>query len=365
MFESKKATEALDRANAALSVAHLAMLNAIREVDRCDAWIDEGARDLTHWLSMRYDITTWKARRWIGAANAMPGLPLLARALASGRLGIDKVVELARFVTPADEGRWLSWAEGVSARTIRRRGDVVSRELHGDASQAMSDRRLVWWYTDEGRFAFEGEMPGAQGAVVADTLDRLAEAVPIMPGEEAMNHRDARRADALWALCSGHRASEHEPGRSCIVVHARLDELRNGGGGEVHCGPAVSAPTLERLACDARLELVIEDEAGDPIRVARGRRIPPPWLVRQIRHRDRGCRFPGCGSEAFTQVHHVRWWSRGGRTEAKNLILLCGFHHRLLHEAGWSIRLDPRGVPRWLRPDGTPHRSRAPAALPA
>lgn len=298
-----------------------------------------------------------------GERHAGPAAPCTSAGLGSPRDrqggGTRQVRHAGRRGPLAVVGRGGLCSDHPSARGRGESGAARGR-VSGDVRP-----RLVWWYTDEGRFAFEGEMPGAQGAVVADTLDRLAEAVPIMPGEEAMNHRDARRADALWALCSGHRASEHEPGRSCIVVHARLDELRNGGGGEVHCGPAVSAPTLERLACDARLELVIEDEAGDPIRVARGRRIPPPWLVRQIRHRDRGCRFPGCGSEAFTQVHHVRWWSRGGRTEAKNLILLCGFHHRLLHEAGWSIRLDPRGVPRWLRPDGTPHRSRAPAALPA
>lgn len=33
----------------------------------------------------------------------------------------------------------------------------------------------------------------------------------------------------------------------------------------------------------------------------------PPWMIRQVRYRDRGCRFPGCGTNAFTQAHHIEW----------------------------------------------------------
>jgi predicted restriction endonuclease len=46
-------------------------------------------------------------------------------------------------------------------------------------------------------------------------------------------------------------------------------------------------------------------------------------MVRQIRYRDRGCRFPGCGTAAFTQAHHIRWWRHGGRTDLDNLLLIC------------------------------------------
>ena len=30
-------------------------------------------------------------------------------------------------------------------------------------------------------------------------------------------------------------------------------------------------------------------------------------------------------------------WSHGGPTDLDNLILLCGFHHRFVHEHGWHI----------------------------
>ena len=68
-----------------------------------ELWREDGARDLAHWMSMRYGISEWKARRWVAAAHALERLPRLAEALACGRLGMDKVVELARFATPDDE----------------------------------------------------------------------------------------------------------------------------------------------------------------------------------------------------------------------------------------------------------------------
>jgi hypothetical protein len=51
------------------------------------------------------------------------------------------------------------------------------------------------------------------------------------------------------------------------------------------------------------------------------------------------------------------WWRHGGRTELGNLVLICSFHHRLVHELGWRIRRKPGGEVGWFRPDGTPHRA--------
>jgi hypothetical protein len=64
------------------------------EIDRAGSWRDDGARDMAHWVQMRYGISAWKAHRWVEAASALETLPETARALEVGRLGLDKVVEL-------------------------------------------------------------------------------------------------------------------------------------------------------------------------------------------------------------------------------------------------------------------------------
>jgi hypothetical protein len=80
-------------------------------------------------------------------------------------------------------------------------------------------------------------------------------------------------------------------------------------------------------------------------------------MVRQLRYRDSGCRFPGCGARRFTQAHHIVWWGDGGPTGLDNLLLVCFFHHKLVHEHGWSLRRDAGGDVAWLRPDGSTHRA--------
>ncbi|MGZ4126080.1 MAG: HNH endonuclease signature motif containing protein [Actinomycetota bacterium] len=61
---------------------------------------------------------------------------------------------------------------------------------------------------------------------------------------------------------------------------------------------------------------------------------------------------PGCGTRAFTHAHHIVWWERGGRTDLDNLVLLCSFHHRLVHEYGWTLARQRDGTVEWFRPDG-------------
>ena len=38
----------------------------------------------------------------------------------------------------------------------------------------------------------------------------------------------------------------------------------------------------------------------------------------------------------------MRHWAEGGETKLENLVLLCRFHHRLVHEEGYTVHF-PRG----------------------
>jgi len=188
-----------------------------------------------------------------------------------------------------------------------------------------------------------------------------------MPGEEKDLHVEARRADALVALCSARIASDPDPDRATVIIHARLDGPVEGSGAgtvqgeltdcEIEGGPAIHPEVTRRLLCTARVQVVVEDPSGQPVGLGRMRRDPPEWMLRQLRYRDRECTFPGCGLRRYTQAHHVRWWDQGGRTDLDNLVLICSFHHTLVHEYGWSLIRDRDGTVRWFYPDGTPYRA--------
>ena len=83
---------------------------------------------------------------------------------------------------------------------------------------------------------------------------------------------------------------------------------------------------------------------------ARTRTIPPA-LRRVLHHRDRGCRFPGCG-RPFGQGHHIPHWAHGGPTTLSNLALLCRRHHRAVHEEGYQVERLADGELGFRRPDG-------------
>jgi uncharacterized protein DUF222/HNH endonuclease len=351
--------ERADTLHQRVSQAQRDLFIVIAEIDRRELWRDSGARDMAHWLWMRYGLSDWKARRWISAAHALEGLPRIAEAFASGDLGIDKVVELTRFATPQTEAGLVSWAQGVSSGRIRHQGDLAQRQPLQDAQDGDKSRSVSWWYFDEGRrFGLEAELPAAQGAVVARALERLADRLPVLPEEEDPYYIHARRADALVALASNRIAQDADPDRATVVVHAQLDGLVEGAGGcELEGGPVIHPETVRRLLCHGRVQTVIEDAAGQPLGVGRMSREPSVWMMRQIRYRDHGCTFPGCGSRLFAQAHHIVWWEHGGRTDLDNLVLVCTFHHKLVHEHGWRLHRDEDGTVRWFRPDGTGYRA--------
>jgi hypothetical protein len=179
---------------------------------------------------------------------------------------------------------------------------------------------------------------------------------------------DQRRADALGLLVEramvtiGRGAGRAE--RYLVVVH--VDEATLSSGGQpgrpsLEDGTRVSAETSRRMACDATAVRATGDDS--PVVTARTRTVPPR-MRRALEIRDRGCRFPGCGSR-FTDAHHVRHWADGGPTRLENLVLLCRAHHRLLHDGGFRLEPDPRrpGRPNFYSPRGfripdTPPRMR-------
>jgi hypothetical protein len=304
---------------------------------------------MAHFVSMRYGVSWWKADRWIKAAVALERLPAISEALCSGELSIDKVVELTRFATRETEARLIRWAIVVSTAAVRRRADLEVRRESEEVQEAERVRSCEWWYVED-RFGLQADLPAADGAVVAKALERLSEQIPAMPGEEDPYYAAARRADALVALCSAKIADDPDPDRATVVVHVRVGDPMLDGGAEVENGPVIHPETARRLLCESRVQAVVEDGAGDLLGLGRVSREPSAWMTRQLRYRDGGCVFPGCGPRRFVVAHHLQWWRHGGRTDLSNLVVLCLFHHKLVHEHGWAVEREEDGVARWSGP---------------
>jgi hypothetical protein len=126
-----------------------------------------------------------------------------------------------------------------------------------------------------------------------------------------------------------------------VVIHLDKDLGAPDGGltASLDDGTHVSAETLRRVACDGGLVAAVVDERVGVLDVGRRTRAIPTAMKRALWLRDQGCRFPGCGNRRFLHGHHVEHWLQGGRTSLDNLLLLCSFHHRLVHEGGFTVAL--------------------------
>ena len=106
---------------------------------------------------------------------------------------------------------------------------------------------------------------------------------------------------------------------------------------------AAPEPGMFVLSLSNRRAAEALGDGGSVLDVGRRRRTVDWRLRKALEVRDGGCRFPGCGSR-YTQAHHAIPWAEGGETALDNLILVCHFHHRTVHERGWRVKMDPSQV---------------------
>jgi len=123
-------------------------------------------------------------------------------------------------------------------------------------------------------------------------------------------------------------------------------------------GP-IAPETAQRQACEATVSWLL-GQAELETETSHEHRTIPPATRRALVARDQDCVFRGCHRPSnWCDGHHVKWWTWGGETKLENLALVCGRHHRMLHEEGWTIE---RSGGRWVtKPPGqrVPAQSRS------
>jgi hypothetical protein len=350
----------------ALAAAHGRLLGLIAQANRDKRWAKDGAASPAGWLVAQLGISQQSAASWSQVADRLEDLPAISSALERGEVSFDQAQALSRFATSEDDTDLAASTPEMSVAQLRRQGRRTETIDIADVRHAHDQRRLKWWWNEPERmFHFSGRVPDHEGVVVAKALHRIALYTPPDPETGCFEDYEARCAEALVQMASQSLGEDADPDRSCVVVHVDASRLGTDDAvGQVVDGPAVSIATVKRWACDGRVEIVAENGAGLATGVGRATRRIPAWLGRQLQERDGGCRFPGCERTRWVHGHHLVHWSQGGPTDLENLAMLCGYHHRLVHEHGWHIAGDPNKVLTWVRPDGQPLQPRPDSVPP-
>ena len=352
----------------------------VAELDHRGGWADWGCKSCAHWLSWRCGVALNAAREQVRVARCLGALPEIRSAFAHGRLSFSQVRAMTRVATAETEGDLLEIAEHATAaqleRLIRGYRGVLDVEL-GDADAGLRRRYVNCRHDHDGSVLIEARLPAEEGELVLAALsagrDALRGSQGASAGQPAEGHdvtavtstqdHSAERqavsnADALLLMADtilGSGPAVRAGGdRYQVVVHVEAATLADdaaNGSCELEGGSALHPEAARRLACDAGVVRILERD-GRPLSVGRRTRSVPPALRRALQSRDRGCRFPGCCESRFVDAHHIEHWARGGPTTLHNLVQLCRYHHRLLHEGGYRVERRSRGGLLFRRPDG-------------
>lgn len=363
-------------------------------------WAASGAaHTFPEWVARRGGTSVGTARRELALGRALEsGVPSAGPAVAAGRMSLEHAQVLAEVAATTDARR----AALASNRADRNEAFLVAK-----AKQLGVDdfRRLVKrWAAAVDQAAHEAEHRAAverehlrllrrrdgvdiQGFLAAENAEVLATALRTVAGVPAADDgrsSEQRAAAALTGLAQavldhGLDTAGTSLVRPHILVHVPYETYAALAGGDPGGGPQEPAGALERadgalgepaelddgtplassafarIACDARVTRIVFGPEGMPLDVGRAQRTySGPQRVAVIA-RDRSCRYPGCSAPpAICEVHHIRWWSRGGATSVRNGILLCAYHHRQVHQRDMTIAADGAGGFTFARRDGTP-----------
>jgi hypothetical protein len=189
------------------------------------------------------------------------------------------------------------------------------------------------------------------GVLDAETAARLQSALApflVPSGPDDTRTTDQRRADGLSEIVQTAVKSGSLPVLSgssvALQIEVPLLALTGAAPNPARLSTTAKTPvwfspdTTQRMSCDASVRRLLLDPTGIPLDLGRESRVFSPAQRKAFTTRDQGCRFPGCGRPpAHTDAHHLTHWAQGGATNLANGLLLCRYHHRQVHEGGWTI----------------------------
>lgn len=346
-----------------LSVRLERWLSLIAEFDRRAGGRRWGFRGTAEWLAATCGIGLRAAREHVRVARRLGERPLVREAFASGDLSYSKVRAITRAPDEEDEAALVDLARASTAgeveHVVRGLRTAASAQL-AVANHAHARRYLDWRWEADGSLSFRGRLAGDDAAAFVEAIETGAAALQASPAPALAElfsspPQGAQRADALAEIvlsgCPRTQVVLHVDD-AALACTAAAGQSPAGDICAFEEGPALPSEAARRVACDAEVTPA-KPAGGGRCDYGRTRRVVSPSLRRALERRDQRCRFPGCDRRHGLHAHHIRHWAHGGPTNRDNLILLCRFHHRLVHEDGFTIA--SRGSePVFRRPDGRP-----------
>lgn len=352
-----------------------ARLHLIRQAEARDLAAAQCATSTVGWLREHLRVSVPTARRWVELARTLDQRPDLDSAVIAGEVNTEQAAVIGSCLTglPAETGAeaaskaetmLIDWAADFDPHALRKLGSRIlahvapevaeradAQALARQQARAEAGRGFTLSPVGDGRVRLTGWLDTEAAATVTAAIDPLGGP---LPGDERTAGQ--RRADALVEVCRLALSTTELPvnggDRPQLTLTIDFERLRAQiGAGLLDTGERLTPAQVRRLACDAQLLPAVLGDAGQVLDLGQSRRLITGAVRRALVLRDGGCAFPACDRPSrWCDGHHIRSWIDGGPTSLANSVLLCGFHHRLIHHSDWTIRLAPDGRPEFLPP---------------
>ena len=339
------------------------------------------------YLRNRLGLSAREAKKQAELARGLDGMDDATDALADGKLGPEQAAALGRAARRGQLGspdevqkQLLGHATKSSPEQlndkIRRTEQAADNDtLRRDENRAHARRRASCTRRDDGMWQLHALLDPVAGETVATAIRAFTTPDPPKTPIRERRTPEQRTADGLLATAEAAMAAgapvaggirphisiilrpDHQPATSDDAHAGKADRPDQdptgtpddqpprptpGPTATTANGATISPDTAQRLLCDARLTRIVMNAKSQILDVGRATRTWSPAQRTAITARDRHCRGPSCDRPPdWCHIHHIRWWSNGGHTNLDNGILLCTRHHRLVHEGGWTLTLDP------------------------
>ncbi len=336
----------------------VAFAEGVRRLEQSAEYAADGALDIVAWVRGNCKLSSGAAIERVTVSRQLEQLPKTQQAFANGDLGYQHVAIMSRT------------AERVGAAAVQRAephlleqaqsrdpgqfaGIAREFEHQTDAAAALAEangaykRRYVHLSEPaNGLVRLDGVLDAEGGATLKTALDRL---MPL-PARDDRRTPGQRCADAIVDLArkalNGGKLGGTGGQRPHLVITASVETLAGVPGAPPArmdgVGP-IPLETAQRHGCDATVSWLV-GKAELKSETSHAHRQIPPSTRRALVARDRACVFNGCHRPAsWCDGHHLVWWSHGGETKLDNLALVCGRHHRMLHEEGWQLKRGSNG----------------------
>jgi len=316
----------------------------LSEVARREAYRDYGATSTESWTVEHFGVSKATARTLTHVGEKAGDLPHLLGSLCAGDVSFDKVRAVVDVATPDTDEELRNQARVYTVRDLADLARTAAPPPTGNSERPNGDSKYLR-FNDKYR-TISAQLPPDNYAETRACLEARAKEVP-SDGETPW---DQRLCDGFLELIRSSESGSTSPATTAspyvVVAHVPLTSLVDDAGeqtnlaGELDHVGLIDGETVQRIACDATVAVAVDDDVGHTMYEGRARRFPSDAQRREVKRRDRHCRFPGCTNVTFTNVHHIVAWRPGGGTDLPNLVLLCKHHHGVVHRNGWTMSGD-------------------------